>query len=163
MIRLFFLQKVVGCLHVEFSYNQGGELEIFLWGLGWVRWDELKVAFDNCTWFRYQFRWLLLIIHGKYWRLHECFDKVKQWPHILNNKKINSHSRYGCTRPQSIGKVGYVFRLNKPNKIVEHIQHHSVDTMHHFSYLEWTTFIWEWFGIKVVQISLSALVITHQC
>ena len=44
-------------------------------------------------------------------------------PHILNNKKIDSLFGYGCTQPQSKGEVGYVFRLNKPNEIVEDIQH----------------------------------------
>ena len=48
----------------------------FSWSLGWLYLDELKGVLANCTEPLYHFGWRLLILHGKYPRLHVCFDKV---------------------------------------------------------------------------------------
>lgn len=58
---IFYFWKVVGWPHVELWSNQGGELENFLWSLGWLHLDELKGVFGNCTKIMCSFGWQFLI------------------------------------------------------------------------------------------------------
>ena len=69
----------------------------FLWSLGWVHLDEFKGLFENCIEPICQFGWRLLILHGKYSRLHLCFDKVNNGPthKTISGPILYLHSRCG--------------------------------------------------------------------
>jgi len=45
-----------------------------------------------------QFEWWLLTIHGKYSRLHVCFDRVNNGLTHKNNKQINGPNLYPHSR-----------------------------------------------------------------
>ena len=77
----FFLSKSSSFgYNIEFETRHGIELEIFVWRLGWLYLDDLKGVIDECKNPMYQFWWWILIIHGRNWRLHVCFDMVNNGP-----------------------------------------------------------------------------------